>query len=67
MKTTLIGEIIGMSVKGDWPRKNQTTREERNLRWKYANGGMTFKQFEAKYKKLLKAGKIVRSGRVCDE
>jgi len=56
-----------MSVKGDWPRKNQTTREERNLRWKYANGGMTFKQFEAKYKKLLKAGKIVRSGRVCDE
>ena len=41
-----------------------TTREEQNLRWKYANGGMTFAQYEKKYKQLLKAGKIKRSGRV---
>jgi len=42
----------------------QITQEEQNLRWKYANGGMTFEQFEVRYKQLMREGKIRRSGRV---
>jgi len=53
-----------MSVKGSWKRKDQTTREERALRDLYAHGGMTFAEFEIRYKKLKADGKITRSGRV---
>lgn len=52
--------------KGDKPRPRQITREEEELRWKYAFGGMTFDEYEAKYKKLKAKGLIKRSGRVMD-
>lgn len=51
------------SGKGWWRRPCSTTREEQNLRDKYASGGMTFTEFERKYKKLIKQGLIKRNGR----
>ena len=53
-----------MGTKGDWRRPCCTTREEQNLRDKYANGGMTFAEFETKYNILLKQGLIKRNGRI---
>jgi len=50
--------------KGSKPRPCATTREEYDLRCKYAAGKMSFAEFERRYKKLLKAGKIKRNGRV---
>ena len=52
-----------MSVKGDWPRPHSTTKEERDLRHKYATTKMTFNQFEQAYRKLMKQGLIKRSGK----
>ncbi|MCK5608844.1 hypothetical protein KAR91_43630 [Candidatus Pacearchaeota archaeon] len=52
-----------MGVKGDWPRPHSTTKEERDLRYKYATTKMTFDQFEIEYKKLMKRGLIRRNGR----
>lgn len=52
-----------MSTKGDWPRPCCTTREERDLRDKYAWGKMTFTQYERAYRKLMKQGLIQRNGR----
>ena len=42
----------------------QTSKEEQELRWKLYEGRINFKEFERRYKKLIKAGKIIRSGRV---
>lgn len=56
-------ERVIMSVKEDWPRPSSTTREERDLRDRYAHTDMTFKQFERAYKKLMKRGLIRRNGR----
>jgi len=53
-----------MSVKGCWYRPHSTTREEQNLRDKYAHGDMTFKQYERAYRKLMKRGLIQRNGKV---
>jgi len=39
------------------------TQEELNLRFDYAEGRITLKQFERRYKKLLSQGKIRRNGR----
>jgi hypothetical protein len=50
--------------KGSKRRPESTTREEQELRWKYADRLITFDEFERQYKKLLKAGKIKRNGRV---
>ena len=50
--------------KGSKRRPSAITREEENLRWKLALGRITFKQFEGRYKQLLKEGKIKRNGRV---
>ena len=50
--------------KGSARRPSAITREEEELRWKLANGHITFEQFEQRYKELLKAGKIQRNGRV---
>lgn len=52
-----------MSVKGDWPRPCCTTKEEQDLRDKYARGKMTFIQYERAYRKLMKQGLIKRNGR----
>jgi len=52
-----------MGVKGDWYRPSSTTREEQNLRGKYAHGDMTFKQYERAYHKLMRRGLIKRNGR----
>lgn len=53
-----------MGVKGDWRRPCCTTREEQNLRDRYARGMMTFVQYEQAYRKLMKRGFIQRNGRV---
>ena len=50
--------------KGDNPRAFSTGKEERNLRNALAYGKITFAEFEMKYNKLLKEGKITRNGRV---
>jgi len=49
--------------KGSKRRPCCTTREEQDLRDRYAWGKMTFLQYECKYKKLLKQGLIKRNGR----
>lgn len=50
--------------KGDKRRPYSTTKEERDLRNRYATTKMTFDQFECEYKKLMKRGLIRRNGRV---
>jgi len=57
----------GQAGKGDARRPRQISIEEERLRWKYACGGMTFAQFEKRYKQLVKEGKITRSGRKIGE
>ena len=37
-----------------------TSREEENLRWLLAEGRITFKEYEKKYKQLKRQGKIYR-------
>lgn len=49
--------------KGDKRRPYSTTREERELRNRYATTKMTFDQFEQAYRKLMKQGLIKRNGR----
>lgn len=50
--------------KGSKRRPYSTTKEERDLRNRYATTKMTFNQFEIEYKKLMKQGLIQRNGRV---
>jgi len=50
--------------KGDKRRPYSTTKEERNLRNRYATTKMTFNQYEKEYKKLMKRGLIRRNGKV---
>lgn len=50
--------------KGHWKRPRSTTREEQDLRDRYAEGKMTFIQYEKAYRKLLEQGLIKRSGRI---
>ncbi len=50
--------------KGSKRRPDQTTKEERALRNRYATTKMTFDQFEKAYQKLMKQGLIKRNGRV---
>ena len=51
-----------MSVKGDWPRPHSTTRQEQDLRERYARTDMTRAQFDRAFKKLKKQGLIQRNG-----
>lgn len=37
-----------------------TSREEESLRWLLAEGRITFKEYEKKYKQLKRRGKIYR-------
>lgn len=53
--------------KGDKRRPRSISREEEELRYAYAYSKMTFKEFERRYKQLVKEGKIVRDGRVFGE
>lgn len=50
--------------KGSNRRPKQITKEEEILRWAYAFGKMNFDEFERRYNKLLKQGKICRNGRI---
>ena len=52
-----------MSVKGSWARKDQTTREEQDLRWLYMVGKISLATFNKRYKKLKRDGLITRSGK----
>jgi len=51
----------------EFQKPYSTTQEEQDLRWKYSLGKMSFKEYEEQYRKLLKAGKIRRSGRTVRE
>ena len=53
-----------MSVKGDWKRPCCTTRQEQDLRERYARTDMTRAQFDRAYNKLEKQGLIQRNGRI---
>ncbi len=53
--------------KGSRYRSHTTTKEEQDLRYKYATTRMTFKEYEAAYRKLMRQGKIKRDGRVINE
>lgn len=46
--------------KGSDRRKCLTTREEETIRFQLATGKITFAEFEIKYKKLKRQGKIRR-------
>jgi len=48
----------------EFQKPYSTTQEEQILRWARAKGEITERQFNMRYKKLLKAGKIIRSGKV---
>ena len=50
--------------KGSKPRPYSTTREERNLRDRYAWGKITFLQYERAWRKLKRKGLIRRNGKV---
>lgn len=52
--------------KGDKRRPYSTTKEERDLRRKYATTKMAFDQFEREYKKLMRQGLIKRNGKVIE-
>jgi len=41
-----------------------TTQEELSLRFDYAYGKITLKQFERRYEKLKRQGKIIRNGKM---
>jgi len=56
-----MSDFIG---KGSNRRPRGITKEEESLRWAYAFGKMSFDEFERRYNKLLKQGKIRRNGRV---
>ena len=43
------------------------TQKELNLRFDYAEGRITLQQFNRRYKKLLRQGKIIRSGKAMKE
>ena len=48
--------------KGSKRRPRQITKEEENLRWLLADGIISFKEFEHRFKTLKAQGKIERSG-----
>lgn len=52
-----------MSGKGSWKRPCSTTREEQNLRDRYARGEITLRQFNKKFENLKKRGLIKRNGK----
>lgn len=54
----------GQAGKGDAKRLSQIGKEEEALRWALKEGKITFEEFELSFNKLLRAGKIVRGGRV---
>jgi hypothetical protein len=39
------------------------TREELDLRWEYGEGKITLTEFNRRFKKLIRQGKIIRSGK----
>jgi len=53
-----------LSTKGDWARRDQTTCEERDLRWDYLEGKISLATYNKRYKKLKRDGLITRSGKV---
>lgn len=53
--------------KGDKRRPDCTTKEEQDLRYKYATTNMTLAEFNIKYKKLMKQGLIKRDGKIINE
>lgn len=54
----------GEAGKGSARRPLQTTREEYDLRCMLANGKIKFEEYNRKWNKLLREGKIKRDGKV---
>lgn len=52
--------------KGDTRRPPLIGREEEALRWDLAFGKITCEQYDAEHTRLLRSGKIVRSGRIVE-
>jgi len=50
--------------KGSKRRPSAISREEENLRWLLAEKKITFVEFETRYNRLLREGKITRNGRM---
>ena len=46
--------------KGSQRRPTAVSPEEEDIRWKLAEGRITFDEFERRYKKLVRDGKIKR-------
>lgn len=57
---------IGKRIMSGW-RPSGMSREEEELRWKLASGHISFAEYERRYKKLLREGKIRRNGRVIED
>ena len=55
----------GSTVGKESERRTCTrSQAENKLRWELTLGKITFDEFEVKDKRLLKAGKIIRGGRI---
>lgn len=50
--------------KGSKPRPQSVSREELDLRWKYATHQISLAEFEIDYEELRQKGLLRRSGRV---
>ena len=55
-----------MGIKGSWRRPRSITREEADLRWRFAKGQITLAAFGREYAELKRRGLIRRSGRILE-
>ena len=53
--------------KGSWKRPCCTTKEEQDLRDRYARGKITLEQFERAYRRLMRQGLIKRNGKILNQ
>lgn len=50
--------------KGSKPRPRSVTREEEDLRWRFAKGQISLAAFGREYAELKRRGLVQRSGRI---
>ena len=48
----------------EYQKPYSITKEELDLRWKYANTNMSLETFNKRFEELKRQGKVVRDGRV---
>ena len=59
--------FVGIIDMNEKQKPYSIIQEELNLRFDYAKGRITLRQFNRRYKQLVKQGKIVRSGKAVKE